>query len=216
MFWNDASLSHLPRRRINLPACHWLHLLPPPLHMSLPVSPCAHSHLVHIVHRAAAANHLCSSIRSRSTTRDTNKLMSEFEWRAQPHIGATLPCKFIEAAIEFGRHHQPSLNDLLFFLFILKDLGEDFYGWIIAGCWQTASQMLDQRTLRDNVIGCTRSLLPCSLWTYQSSLTYVFKAVVLAACSSCHGNPNAISPHCFLPLDILKAFFFFFFLLLVY
>lgn len=51
-------------------------------------------------------------------------------------------------------------------------------------------------TVRGSVIGCTENLLLGSLWTYQSSLTYVFKAALLAACSSCHGNPNAISPHC--------------------
>lgn len=50
--------------------------------------------------------------------------------------------------------------------------------------------------VRDSVIGCTENLLLGSLWTDQSSLTYVFKAALLAACSSCHGNPNAISPHC--------------------
>lgn len=51
-------------------------------------------------------------------------------------------------------------------------------------------------TMQGSVIGCTENLLLGSLWTYQSSLTYVFKAALLAACSSCHGNPNAISPHC--------------------
>lgn len=89
-------------------------------------------------------------------------------------------------------------------------LRADFFAWIIAGCWQTASQMLDQWTLRDDVIGCTQSLLPCSLWTYQSNLTYVFKAVLLAACSSCHGNLNAISPHCLYRSISWKLFFFFF------
>lgn len=59
--------------------------------------------------------------------------------------------------------------------------------------WQTASQTL-ANTVRDSVIGCAENLLLGSLRTYQSSLTYVFKATLLAACSSCHGNPNAISP----------------------
>lgn len=44
------------------------------------------------------------------------------------------------------------------FLFLNSSiLRADFFAWIIAGCWQTASQMLDQWTLRDNVIGCTQS-----------------------------------------------------------
>lgn len=50
--------------------------------------------------------------------------------------------------------------------------------------------------VRGSVIGCTQNLLLGSLWTDQSSLTYVFKAALLAACSSFHGNPNAISPYC--------------------
>lgn len=85
---------------------------------------------------------------------------------------------------------------------------EDSFAWIVAGYWQTASQMLEEPTLRDNAIGCTQSLLPCSLWTYQSSLTYVFKAVLLAACSSFHGNPIAISPHCLDCWISWKLFFF--------
>lgn len=86
---------------------------------------------------------------------------------------------------------------------------EDFFAWIVAGYRQTASQMLEEPTLGDNAIGCTQSLLPCSLWTYQSSLTYVFKAVLLAACSSFHGNPIAISPHCLDRWISWKLFFFF-------
>lgn len=57
------------------------------------------------------------------------------------------------------------------------------------------------------MIGCTENLLLGSLRTHQSSLTYVFKAALLAACSSCHGNHIAIFPPLFGPLDIPKAFF---------
>lgn len=67
--------------------------------------------------------------------------------------------------------------------------------------------------LWDGVIGCTENLLPGSLRTNQSSLTCVIKAALLAACSSCHGNPSAVSPivwtarypeSFFQPLGVLK------------
>lgn len=72
------------------------------------------------------------------------------------------------------------------------------FGWK-TWSWPRKRPLTDSESasaVRDSAIGCTQNLLLSSLWTNQSSLTYVFKAALLAACSSCHGNPNAISPHC--------------------
>lgn len=223
MFWYDASLSHLPSRIISLPACQRLHLLPPPLHTSFPgspLSPCSPHCAAAIWHWAAAGNHLCSSVQSRSTTWDTEKLMSRFQWENGVHTSRQRQTPTGKSQFN-RRSDQIQMTGYgyisLFVCSSSRSEGSaflfppfsDFFAWIITGCWQTASQMLDQWTLRDNVIGCTQSLLPCSLWTYQSSLTYVFKAVLLAACSSCHGNLNAISPLCLYRSISWKLFFFF-------
>lgn len=54
-----------------------------------------------------------------------------------------------------------------------------------------------------------QNLLLGSLWSKQSSLTYVIKAALLAACCSCHGNPNASSPYCLDRSIPWKLFFFY-------
>lgn len=87
---------------------------------------------------------------------------------------------------------------LLCLLFILSCSNGGIFLWLnhFRPLTDSKSNVRTVSAVRDSVIGCTENLLLGSLWTDQSSLTYVFKAALLAACSSCHGNPNAISPHC--------------------
>lgn len=87
----------------------------------------------------------------------------------------------------------PTTMELKVPLFLILAAGVSLCSWFRSVRWQTASQTLEN-TVRDSVIGCAENLLLGSLRTYQSSLTYVFKATLLAARCSCHGNPNAISP----------------------